>query len=164
MNLTVPKIQPRAARPLPSVDIRPMRASDLVRIHEIECASFRGPWSIRSFREILAEPVARCTVAVDAEDRAIAYAMSYRVVDEVHLLNFAVDPEHRREGVGSAMLADLIDAARADGGRILFLEVRPSNEAAIALYRARGLHPIGVRRGYYSDDGEDALVLAGEIT
>ncbi|MBZ0253853.1 MAG: GNAT family N-acetyltransferase, partial [Candidatus Methylomirabilis sp.] len=81
----------------------------------------------------------------------------------VHLLNLAVAPAHRRRGLGAALYDETAAALRVVGARVMFLEVRPSNEAALALYRSRGLEVVGRRRRYYADNGEDAIVMAGEV-
>jgi len=89
----------------------------------------------------------------------VAFSLAWSVADELHLLDMASHPEHRRQGHARALLHELLSYARREHKRLLLLEVRQSNEAAILLYRGCGFETVGVRRGYYSDTGEDALEM-----
>ncbi len=89
----------------------------------------------------------------------LAFCLAWSVADELHLLDMASHPEHRRRGYARALLNELLSYARHARKRLLLLEVRRSNESAIALYRGAGFETTGVRRGYYSDTGEDALEM-----
>lgn len=155
---------PPLARPARgAASIRPMTPEDLPAALEIERASFGTPWSRESFEELMRAPGGRATVAAGADGAVLGYAVSLAVLDEVHLLNLAVAPAHRRRGLGAALYDETAAALRRAGARVMFLEVRPSNEAALALYRSRGLEVVGRRRRYYADNGEDAIVMAGEV-
>jgi len=87
------------------------------------------------------------------------FLLAWFVADEVHIINVATHPEHRRAGVASALLKTLIEIARSDRSRLVLLEVRRTNRAAIALYRAHGFRAMGVRRRYYADTDEDAIEM-----
>jgi ribosomal-protein-alanine N-acetyltransferase len=89
----------------------------------------------------------------------VGWALTWRAADELHLLDLAVAPEARRAGVGRCLLTHVVDAAREDGAAVALLEVRASNAPAIGLYRSVGFSETSVRRAYYSDNGEDAVVM-----
>lgn len=117
--------------------------------------------------EELTRPWARLWRAADA-DEIVGFLLFWHVADELHVLNVATDPMRRREGIANALLDELMSYARRSAIRTIVLEVRPSNVAAVALYRKHGFFVMGVRRGYYQN-GEDALDMvlflneAGEI-
>jgi len=94
-----------------------------------------------------------------ATGQPLAFSLAWSVADELHLLDMVSDPEHRRQGHARALLQELLNYARRAQKRLFLLEVRQSNEPAIRLYRSAGFETTGVRRGYYSDTGEDALEM-----
>jgi ribosomal-protein-alanine N-acetyltransferase len=143
-----------------------MRSDDLDAALAIERSSFVTPWSRQAFvHELTRNRVAQCWVARgDAGEPALlGYLCLWAVVDEVHVTNLAVHPDWRRRGVGSTLLAHGLAHARALGGRRAFLEVRPANAEARRLYARFGFREVGVRKGYYFDTGEDALVLEADL-
>jgi ribosomal-protein-alanine N-acetyltransferase len=120
--------------------------------------------NVAQLREELVRPWARIWVAREEGAEVLAFVLVWHVADELHLLNIATRADRRRGGLGRALLAHTLAYARSNGVRSVFLEVRPSNAAAIALYRGAGFTDLGVRARYYPD-GEDALemiLLAGE--
>lgn len=133
-------------------------AEDLEAIDAISRASFPAPWPRQAYVDELARPHARVDVARVAGAVA-GYVVTWAVVDEVHLLVIATDPAHRRRGVGDALMATVCARADRDGARITTLEVRAGNHAARALYERHGFAVVATRRGYYADDGEDAVVM-----
>lgn len=141
----------------PEPSFRPMTPADLDRVVEIEAEAYPKPWSRRMFDEELANPL---TVAVVAEigGAIAAYALGWVIVDDLHVNNVAVAPDHQRRGIGEATLRSLFAAAAARGARKATLEVRPSNAPAMALYRRLGFREVGRRPRYY-DDGEDAVLM-----
>jgi ribosomal-protein-alanine N-acetyltransferase len=139
-----------------------MVADDLEPVLEIEQHAFRSPWSRRLLLEELEREWAHLEV-LRTDGRIAAYINYWLVRDEVHLLNLAVHPSHRRRGLGRALLHHLVDFARRNQCRYLTLEVRRSNLPAIALYREVGFRPVGVRPRYYADDDEDAVVMLMEL-
>jgi len=152
------------------VKTRPMRVEDVDQVHAIERLSFPLPWSRESFiREICEIDNSRLLVVTGDEDRAgspedskcevMGYACWWEVVDECHITNFAVAPEHRRKGVGGFLLEKILEDARARGLVRATLEVRLGNAAAIALYEKRGFTAAAMRPRYYPDNREDALVM-----
>jgi len=136
-----------------------MRPGDLEEVLAIERASFTMPWSRGAFLyEIEQNRVARCHV-VPESGVIVGYLCVWEIADEVHVTNIAIHPAHRRRGIARELMAALIADARARDLRMIVLEVRPSNQQAIALYESFNFRVTGLRRGYYYDTGEDALVM-----
>ena len=150
------------ARPPLRLRVEPMSVDDIPAVHAIESASFPTPWPPYAFRqEIETNRMARYLV-VRAGERLIAYAGIWLMVDEAHITTFAVLPVYRRRGIGGRLLLELIELAADLGATVMTLEVRLSNAVARRLYQAFGFRPVGVRPRYYSDDGEDALIMTTE--
>ncbi len=139
--------------------IRPMRRSDLDEVHAIEDRSYPFPWSRGIFGDCLR--IGYCCRLAELCGEVAGYSILSVGAGEAHLLNLCVALEHRRAGVGQALLDGVLVDARLLLARRVFLEVRPSNRAAIALYEANGFHIIGRRPGYYPswEGREDALVM-----
>ena len=140
--------------------IRRMTEEDLEEILAIEQASYRTPWSRRAFEGEIRAPQAHPLVLGQSDPPfVIGYVCSWRTMDECHILNVAVHPSFRRMGIASQMIDHLLEKCRAEGILHYFLEVRVSNEGAISLYKKYGFKVCGVRRRYYADTGEDALIM-----
>lgn len=135
-----------------------MKSSDLDAIMSIEKASFSSPWSARFFLQELKVPCARSLLAVEGE-KAVGYIIYWLLPGEIDIHNLAVHPAYRRQGIGRALLQAVIGEAKRRGSVGVTLEVRTSNEAAQRLYQSLGFVASGVRKGYYSDTGEDALAM-----
>ena len=147
------------ARPPVRLTVTEMTAEDIPAVHAIESASFPTPWPPYAFRdEIESNRMARYIV-VRAGERVIAYAGIWLMVDEAHMTTFAVLPAYRRRGIGGFLLSELMALCTDIGAAVCTLEVRLSNAAARKLYGEFGFKPVGVRPRYYSDDGEDALIM-----
>jgi ribosomal-protein-alanine N-acetyltransferase len=142
-----------------SFSLRPLELADLDAIERIEVASYPTPWSRSMFVSELAKQSSLSIAAVTPDERLVGYLVLSRYVDAWHVMNIAVDPEHRRLGMASAMLRRLFELTRDDAERGYTLEVRVSNLAAISLYESFGFTSRGVRRGYYTDNREDALIM-----
>lgn len=139
--------------------IRPMQLEDLPAVLVIERASFPTPWSERSFHsELTANKYARYFVA-EGPGCLAGYAGVWIILNEAHVTNIAVHPDHRRQGIGRRLLEALIHQAVKEGCDSISLEVRKSNYSAQALYRQYGFEPMGIRRGYYVDNNEDAIIM-----
>lgn len=139
------------------LEIRPLAYADLPQVISIERRAFTTPWSLAMFVLELSKPTGICLAAL-REGRIVGYLVCSRYVDDWHVMNVAVDPSLRRQGIATTLLERLFE--RADGpGEQYTLEVRPSNEAAIGLYERFGFHTAGKRRGYYHDNREDALIM-----
>jgi len=139
-----------------------MSQSDLEQIMRIERASFVYPWSARFFLQELGVPCSRSMIAVTS-GKTVGYIIYWFLASEIDIHNLAVDPAYRRQGIGRSLLAAVIEEARDSGLSRVTLEVRKSNDAAQRLYQSLGFAVQGVRTGYYSDDGEDALVMVLEF-
>jgi ribosomal-protein-alanine N-acetyltransferase len=143
----------------PAIAPRPMRVTDLDRVVVIEADIYSHPWTRGNFEDSLRAGYA-CWV-LEGADRIVAYGVLMMGVGEAHLLNMSVARERQRQGVGRALLEFFIGAAREMGAAVMFLEVRPSNVAARALYAGRGFREVAVRRGYYPAERgrEDAILM-----
>jgi [ribosomal protein S18]-alanine N-acetyltransferase len=143
----------------PEAVIRPMRVTDVADVVAIERASYQFPWSEGIFRDCLR--VGYVCRVVTFSRQVVAYGVMSFGAGEAHILNLCVGPAHRCRGVGRRLLSSLVERAGAAGMGEAFLEVRPSNTAAIRLYLALGFAQVGMRRGYYQVVGgrEDAAVL-----
>ncbi len=145
-----------------TIELRRLLLDDLAEIEEIERRSYPTPWSRSMFAGELAKPSSLCIGAfeADVEDAAlVGYLIVSRYVDAWHVMNIAVDPEHRGRGVGTMLLERLFELTADDARRGYTLEVRVSNRKAIELYERLGFRSRGVRRGYYTDNREDALIM-----
>jgi ribosomal-protein-alanine N-acetyltransferase len=139
-------------------EIRPLQLRDLSAIEEIERRSYPTPWSRSMFAGELAKPSSICIGAFD-DERLVGYLIVSRYVDAWHVMNVAVASDYRRRGVASELLGALFARTQTDDRRGYTLEVRVSNTGAIALYERLGFERRGVRRGYYTDNREDALIM-----
>ena len=147
-----------------SPSVERMRPEDLDEVLVIERASFSMPWSRGAFLyEMQQNRVARCWVMRE-ESRVVAYLCLWEIADELHVTNVAVHPTARRRGLARTLLRGVLGESRERGFRTVALEVRPSNEHAVALYDSLGFRVVGRRRGYYYDTGEDALVMETELS
>ncbi|MEN9799735.1 MAG: hypothetical protein RL653_3432 [Pseudomonadota bacterium] len=143
---------------------RPMTEADLDRVMEISLASFRYPWSRELFAKELSHEWSVVTLALAPPGDAVAgFMVSWIVHDELHVLNIATAPEHRRRGVGSALLGEAFERARAARCTLATLEVRRSNDGARLLYEAEGFRRVGIRPRYYQEEGEDAVVMVKDL-
>jgi ribosomal-protein-alanine N-acetyltransferase len=143
-----------------SIELRRLELHDLNEIERIERASYPTPWSRSMFAGELAKPSSLSLGAFDRETGALlGYLVISRYVDAWHVMNVAVAPEQRRRGIARTLLEHLFDVTATDERRGYTLEVRVSNEGAIKLYEALGFVKRGVRRGYYTDNREDALIM-----
>ncbi len=141
------------------VVVEPMRLDDVAAVHDIERLSFTTPWPAHAFtQELKGNRLARYLVA-RAGELVVGFAGLWTMVDEAHITTFGVHPDWRRQGIGRQLLLNLAELADAIGARRMTLEVRESNTGAQALYRHFGFDVVGRRTGYYTDDGEDALVM-----
>ena len=145
-----------------SAELRALGLSDLRAIETIERRSYPTPWSRSMFAGELAKPSSICLGAydVDGEDGKLGgYLIVSRYVDAWHVMNIATDPNHRGRGIATMLLERLFELTADDARRGYTLEVRVSNSTAIALYERLGFESRGIRRGYYTDNREDALIM-----
>jgi len=141
-----------------AVQIRRLSLADLPEIEVIEQRAYKTPWSRSMFASELAKGTSICLGAFEG-DQLVGYVVNSRYVDAWHVMNVAVDPEFQRRGIASRLLERLFELTADDDGRGYTLEVRVSNKEAIKLYEKLGFERHGIRRGYYTDNREDALIM-----
>jgi len=141
-----------------AVEIRGLQMRDLGSIEEIETRSYATPWSRSMFAGELAKPSSICLGAFEG-GQLLGYMIISRYVDAWHVMNVAVDPDHRRRGIAMSLLERLFELTDDATRRGYTLEVRVSNDGAIRLYEEAGFRARGIRRGYYTDNREDALIM-----
>ena len=142
------------------IEFRTLRLRDLNSIEEIERSSYPTPWSRSMFAGELAKPSSICIGAIDSErEELVGYLIISRYVDAWHVMNVAVAEPYRRRRVATGLMERLFEVTSRDGRRGYTLEVRVSNDAAIRLYERLGFKSRGIRRGYYTDNREDALIM-----
>ena len=142
--------------------IERMNESHVAAVAALEKLCFADPWSLSSVASELKNPLALWLVAVE-EDVVCGYIGSQSVMGESDMMNVAVNPDFRRKGIGEALVGALSDALKALGNTNLTLEVRASNAPAIALYEKLGFTQVGLRKNYYRNPKEDALILRKEL-
>ncbi len=142
------------------ITVAPMKLEDLNEVLEIEVLAFATPWSRNSFLyELLENERAFYLTAKNESGRIMGYVGMWIVFDEGHITNLATHPQYRRQGVAHRLMKELIAASKANGVRYLTLEVRRTNNQAQELYQKMGFVHMGVRRKYYLDNNEDALIM-----
>ena len=144
------------------VVLRSAGSGDLVAIMPIEAASFHRPWRMETFAALLNRPDSDVLVAT-LDEGVVGYAVLTVQAGDNELANLAVDPGHRRRGIGSALLRGCLEILQERGARWVFLAVRASNEVAVGLYEAFGFDEIGRHAGYYRNPPEDAVIFAREV-
>lgn len=138
--------------------IRPLGKRDLDALEALERECFDLPWSRHAFQSELKNRCAHYIVA-EQDGEIVGYAGMWVVIDEAHITNVAVGPEHRRLGYGRRLMRALMRRAADSGVQVMTLEVRKSNKAAQELYARLGFEPCGIRKKYYSNNGEDAVLM-----
>lgn len=143
--------------------IRGMKAADLSAVLAIERQVYQYPWSEGIFKDCFTAGYS-CWVCEDLE-KVVSYSILSVAAGEAHIMNIGVDPMEQKQGIGRKMIEHMIKVSRYGKAKSIFLEVRPTNLAAIALYEKMGFNQIGIRKGYYpGEEGrEDALMLALEL-
>jgi [ribosomal protein S18]-alanine N-acetyltransferase len=144
-----------------NIDLRRLTLADLAAIERIERQSYPTPWSRSMFASELAKTSSICLGAVDTDagEALVAYLIISRYADAWHVMNVAVQRDYREQGVATKLLNRLFEVTARDDRRGYTLEVRVSNRGAIRLYEKLGFVPRGIRRGYYTDNREDALIM-----
>jgi len=135
---------------------RMMVRADIAQVLRIERTSFSSPWSKESFEAELKKAIGFSTVAV-IRKKIVGYVMGWHIGDEIHIANIAVHPEWRRQGIGEKLIQKAL--TNQDGVACARLEVRRSNRAALALYQKLGFVQVGIRKNYYAQEGEDAVLM-----
>ena len=140
-----------------------MTALDVEPVAAIEAEAFATPWKAETFFSLLSRDDV-VSLVMELDERVVGYAVLWCILEQGELANLAIGETHRRVGLGSRLLDEVVALARARGVRSLYLEVRSSNERAAALYAGRGFAEIGRRRGYYDQPKEDARVLVRHLS
>jgi len=153
-----------STQPLIPIDIRPMRIEDLPAVIALDQRSFSLPWPESSFKfELESNELSRCWVAEtttpDGNASLVAMIVIWLIVDEAHVATIAVHPDYRRQKIAQRLLAYALIEAYHTGAVKSLLEVRRGNEAAIRMYERFGYREAGVRKKYYQDNGEDAVLM-----
>ena len=143
------------------IEIRSMEPQDVSQIADLEKVCFNDPWSENSIASELDNRLSLWLVAVEA-DRVIGYVGSQTVLGETDMMNIAIHPDFRKQGIAKQLIHRLVQALSEKGSHSLMLEVRASNEPAKSLYGNLGFETVGVRKNYYRNPREDALILRKE--
>ena len=148
--------------------IRRMVAEDLPAVLAIEQVAFRHPWSPELVKRELTHEWSTILLAEELDPRSggmrlLGFSIFWVVHDELHVLNVATSPDHRRRGVGRSLMDATLCWAREKKCKLATLELRKSNEAALQLYKSLSFKQVGVRRKYYVDEGEDAIVMVLDL-
>ncbi len=143
------------------MEIRKMISQDAPGIAALEKLCFSDPWNEASIASELTNKLSAWFVAVD-DGKVVGYVGSQTVLDSTDMMNIAVAPDRRKQGIAQALISALESELKSRGSRMLFLEVRRSNQAAISLYSKLGFFEVGVRKNYYRNPKEDALILRKE--
>lgn len=143
-----------------------MNEKDLLSVLEIENMSYPNPWQLSSFKgEIENRPISNPYVIVFKPlDKVIGYVIYWHIRNEVQISNIAISPDYRQMGVGEGVLRKVLLEMRRKGAEFVFLEVRPSNLAARCLYEKMGFTMLGLRRGYYRNPSEDAIIMGKSLS
>ncbi len=145
------------------LQIRRMTLQDVDQVMLVEKRSFTAPWSRQAFMtELIDNHLARYIVA-EYSGRVIGYAGVWMIIDEGHVTNIAVDPDFRGKYLGDKLLRALMSICMAQGGKKMTLEVRVTNHVAQKLYEKYGFERVGIRKGYYTDNREDALIMWADL-
>lgn len=143
------------------IKIRLMESRDISQIADLEKICFSDPWSEKSIASELENPLSCWLVSVD-NNRVLGYIGSQTVLDGADMMNVAVSPDFRNQGIGGNLIKELITLVKEKGAVCLMLEVRASNKNAIHLYERNGFIQVGRRPGYYRNPKEDALIMRKE--
>ena len=146
-----------------TLTIRPARLYDVPAIARIERASFTHPWSAEEITRDVIENERAFVAVAELDGETAGYADMWIIADEAQLYNIAVAPEFRGRGIGSIILRYMAEKAESMGCAVMLLEVRRSNVPAVSMYRREGFRESGIRKGYYAEDYEDAILMDKEI-
>ncbi len=146
-----------------AIQFRSMRMEDIPAICAIEQEAFPTPWSYEAFRNELIHNFYAHYLVMQWKDEVIGYGGMWTVMDEAHVTNIAIRKDFRGKKLGNRLMAEIQETARLLGAKKMMLEVRPSNIVAQQLYKKFGFRTCGVRKGYYTDNNEDALIMVADL-
>lgn len=150
-------------RQLEKVEIEQMAFEHLDEVLAIERDSFPSPWSMDSFRREISHRERSLPLTATIDGRVVGYGVAWFVADELYIGNIAVHRAHRRKGIGALLFQNFLEKGLARGCRLATLEVRQTNQAALELYKKFGFRAVALRKGYYRETGEDAIVLIKDL-
>ncbi|MFV0517945.1 MAG: ribosomal protein S18-alanine N-acetyltransferase [Aminipila sp.] len=139
--------------------IRPAQERDVKQMAELEIMCFAEPWSEDSLMSEIRDNDRALYIIAEIDDNVVGYAGLWAILDEGHITNVAVNPLYRQKGIGKAIVATLLEVAEENGLTCFTLEVRESNLIAQNLYQQFGFKSAGIRKGYYLDNGENAIIM-----
>lgn len=142
-----------------NVIIRPMKITDIEQVLTVESLSFSKPWTKKSFEHELTDNIFAYYYVADNNEKIIGYAGMWIIIDEAHITNIAVHPSYRGLGIGEKLIYNLILEAIKLGANKMTLEVRETNILAQKLYSKLGFTKAGIRKGYYTDNNENAIIM-----
>lgn len=145
-----------------NIRLTEMTESDIDEVLEIERASFPSPWSKSMFLNELSNPNSSIIIARGESGGVLGFICFWNVAGEIHILNLAAHPGHRRQGIGKRLLTHVIESSMKNGAALFLLEVRSRNSTAISFYKSFGFKESGIRKGYYADTGDDAILMEWE--
>lgn len=148
---------------MPDFNIRLAYKEDLKRMHNVENLSFSNPWSYESFKENFFNLFSIYVLAEDENGEVVGFGGMQVIFEEAHIMNIAVLENYRRKGIADKILELLMSQAKERDAETMFLEVRKSNIPAQMLYAKHGFVEISVRKSYYSDNNEDAVIMTSEL-
>ena len=150
-------MKPMEKRPF---QIRRMTPKDISEVFQIDAQTAALYWPEKSYHfEVEKNDASRCWIAVNTNGTILGFLILWLIVDEIHVANFAVHPEYQNQGIGTALMIHGLTCAWNEGARISFLEVRAGNHPAIHIYQEIGYEPAGIRKNYYQDNYEDAILM-----
>ena len=142
--------------------IRPIESNDIDRVMELEKICFSTPWSREAFQIEVEQNRFASYFVVESRGHIVGYGGMWHIIGEVHITNIAIHPDFRRKGIGRELMLFLMESALSHGAKKMTLEVRKSNIGAKSLYRGLDFIEKGIRKGYYGDTGEDAIIMWNE--
>ncbi|MDP9729652.1 ribosomal protein S18-alanine N-acetyltransferase [Alicyclobacillus tolerans] len=145
------------------LELRRMTLADVDAVMQVERRSFSAPWSRQAFVTELVENQFARYLVFDYDGRIIGYAGVWLILDEGHITNIAIDPDFRGKNLGEILMRSLMSLCMSQGARKMTLEVRVSNLVAQTLYKKLGFETVGVRKGYYTDNQEDAYIMWADL-
>lgn len=141
------------------VTFRKMTIHDVNEVYEIEKQSFTLAWTKEAFEQEMLKNEFAYYVLAETQEGVVGYCGMWLVMDEAHITNIAISPKERGKKFGEALMREAIETAKAQGAKLMTLEARVSNIAALNLYKKLGFKNGGIRKGYYTDNQEDAIVM-----
>lgn len=146
-----------------TIRFEPLATAWLMEIMEIEHEAYPEPWTVGMFHEEIRNERSFFYVMVDEKETVLGYGGFWLILDEAHITSVTVRAADRGKGYGRRLTGYLLERSMEAGARIATLEVRPSNEAALTLYKSLGFKTVGSRKGYYAKTGEDAIIMLKEL-